>query len=82
MNISAFVIAALVGVVVLLAAMRSLGAEGMGRRAGIVISVLAFVLIYITLNDNPALLRKYTLQIVAALVAILLAFLAFLRKQF
>ena len=82
MNISAFVIAALVGVVVLLAAMRGLGAEGMGRRAGIVISVLAFVLIYITLNDNPALLRKYTLQIVAALVAILLAFLAFLRKQF
>ena len=82
MNISAFVIAALVGVVVLLAAMRGLGTEGMGRRAGIVISVLAFVLIYITLNDNPALLRKYTLQIVAALVAILLAFLAFLRKQF
>ena len=82
MNISAFVIAALVGVVVLLAAMRGLGAEGMGRRAGIVISVLAFVLIYITLNDNPALLRQYTLQIVAALVAILLAFLAFLRKQF
>ena len=82
MNLSAFVIATLVGVVVLLAVMRALGTQGMGRRAGIVISMLAFVLVYITLQDNPALLQKYTLQIVAALIAILLAFLAFLRKQF
>lgn len=82
MNLPAFVAAALVGVVVLLAALRGLDERGMGRRARIVLSVLAFVLVDVTLNDNPILLQKYTLEIVAALVALLLAFLAFLRRQF
>ena len=52
------------------------------RRSRDVLAVLGGFFVYMVLRENPLLLERYALEILGGLIALLLAFLAFLRGQF
>jgi hypothetical protein len=78
-DLPALIIGLMVSVVIVIALDRT---SDQLRRARSVMAFLCGFLVYYVLRSNPELLEKYQIQIVAALIAILLAFLAFLRRQF
>ena len=78
-NLPALIIGLLVSVVIVIALGQT---SDQLKRARSVMAFLCGFLVYYVLRSHPDLLEKYQIQIVAALIAILLAFLAYLKRQF
>lgn len=83
LNLIALFIGLMVTVVIVIAFDRGLGAGSRSMaRARNVFAFLGGFLTYLVLLENPALLDQYATEIVIALIGLVLAFVAFLRRQF
>ncbi len=74
---TALLIGLMVAVVIVVAAQRA----SLPVRVVRVFAMLGGLLTYIVLLENPALLAQYATEIVVALLGLLLAFIAFLRRR-